>query len=152
MALSGDYSMQEDGAVLIGATVLDNVTKVNIQAEQERNETTRVAFGTVKKIRSVGKVRVRVTLDMFDETGISGDLKSFRVGDTTGLDATLTIRPLGAGTGLEELILNPGVNDYGMDLLTKEMDAPAGEDLPPVTGNMVWEGFFDEEPAFTAQA
>jgi hypothetical protein len=89
---------------------------------------------------------------MFDETGISGDLKSFRVGDTTGLDATLTIRPLGAGAGLEELILNPGVNDYGMDLLTKEMDAPAGEDLPPVTGNMVWEGFFDEEPAFTAQA
>jgi hypothetical protein len=152
VALVNDYSMQEDGVVLIGAASLDNVTNVTVSSEVERNDTKRVAFGTVKNIRSAGKVKITVTLSLFDETGVAGDLNSFLVNDTTGIDATITIRPLGTGAGLKELILNPGVNDFGMDLLTKSYDAPAGEDLPAVTGEMTWEGWFDEEPAFTAQA
>ena len=152
MALTNDYSMQEDGVVMIGATALDNVTSFSLSSEIERNDVTRTAFGTIKKIRGIGKVRITLTLNFFDESGVDGAMNSFLVGDSTGIDATLTIRPLGTGSGLKELVLNPGGTDYGMDLLSKEYGAESGEDLPAVTGSMVWEGFFDEEPAFAAQS
>ncbi len=151
MALTGDYSMQEDGVVMIGATALDNVTSISISSELERNDQTRTAFGTIKKIRGLGKVRITVTMNLFDESGVDGAMNLFLVGDTTGLDQSITARPLGDGALLKELVLDPGADDFGMDLISKEFGAESGEDLPAVTGTMVWEGFFDEEPAWAAQ-
>jgi hypothetical protein len=153
MALVADYSMQEDGVFMIGATALDNCTRVRVSAELERSVTTRTAFGTIKKIRGTPKVKVTVEASFFDETGIDGALNSYLVGDTTGLDQTLTIRPLGTGAGLKQLILNPSSDDFGMDLLSSTpIDAESSEDLPAVAGTQTWEGWFDEQPAETAQS
>ena len=152
MALVNDYSMQEDGVVLFGATAVDNVTSFQIATEIERNETTRTAFGTIKKIRGIGKVKLTLTLNYFDESGIDGALNSFLEGDATGLDQTITIRPLGTGSGLKQLVLNPGTDDFGMDLISSEIGAESGEDLPAATGSQTWVGYFDEKPAFAAQS
>lgn len=152
MALVNDYSMQEDGVVMIGATAVDNVTSFSLATEVERNEVTRTAFGTIKKIRGIGKVKLTLTLNFYDESGVDGAMNSFLEGDSTGLDQTITVRPLGTGAGLKEIVLNPSASDFGMDLISSQMDGESGEDLPAVTGTQTWVGYFDEKPAFAAQS
>lgn len=147
-----EYSAQEGCEVLIGATVLKNVYNFSIEPSPERSVRTNAAFGGIHKYRNVGPVTISVQLDLYDEEGINASIKSFRVSDTTGLDQTIKIRPQGTGTGLPELVLDPGTGHYGMDLIAHPFSGSAGEDYPLVQGSMTWEGTFDEEPAWTAQA
>lgn len=149
MATQNIYSFQTGGIVKIGATVWDNVTSVETSYSQEPPRTDYVSAGdTVAEVVEgiLPKGEFRLTVNMYDETGISGTLDSFQVGNANSIDQDIVIQPQGAGTGKKQLTL------ADMRLIEKSQSFPTGAEKPITTGSLVWRGFFDEEPAFTAQA
>lgn len=142
--------MDSDGVVLIGATDLDNVRSVQIAPNWERPKETRTVFQGKQSVYGDGLLTLTVTMELYDDSTVTDNLKAFRIGHSTGIGATITIRPLGTGNGLPELILNPATN--GMDLIGGNWNAQSAEGKPYVEGSMVWEGEFTEYPAWTAQS
>lgn len=152
MALTDEYSAQEDCVVLIGATVLNNVYNFDINPTLDQPEIERVAFGSIKTILGEGVVTIEVQLDLYDEDTINASLKSFRLNHSSGIGQTIKIRPLGTGATLPELVLDPDTDHYGMNLVAHPLSGAAGRELPLVQGSMTWRGTFAVEPAWTAQS
>jgi len=152
MAFDDPISMQESGVVLIGAVALDNVYEVQIEDDFQEEVEERAVFGEVRKVYGATSYGLRVTLRLYQDNTTTDNLHAFRVNHSTGIGATITIRPLGTGNGLPELILNPPSGYVGMDLKSKPQGFTAGKNKPYGTGDMIWAGDFPEEPAWSAQS
>lgn len=149
MATQNDYSFQENGVVIIGATTLNNVTNVTTSYSQDVPTSQRVSAGdtvakTVEGMPQQGELTI--TIELYDEEGIDADLNSFQVGASSGKNQTIKVRPLGTGSGLKELVA------AGMRLMSKDRDHPTGDDFPASSGSLEWRGYFDEEPLETDQS
>lgn len=144
--------MDSDGEVLIGAVSLDNVRSVSIAWDWSRDSEVRTVFQGKNRVRGDGLLTATVTIEMYQDNTTTDNWNAFRIGHSTGIGTTITIRPLGTGAGLPELILNPAVGAYGMDLIDAPFSAQSAENKPYVEVSMVWEGDFTEQPAVTAQS
>ncbi len=149
-----DFSFQDDGEVLIGSTVLVNVMRVRVSPTLRRNISTRIVAGDThaKEVEGPGSVPITCEIEIMDQSGIAGTLNSYQIGAASGKDQVIKVRPQGTGAGLPELILDPPAGYRGMTLVDKPRDYATGDDSPPVTGTMTWEGTFVEEPLLTAQS
>lgn len=144
--------MDTAGVVLIGAVDIDNVRSVAFATDWSRDTEVRTVFQGKTRVRGSGLLSITVTLELYDDNTTNGNYKAFRIGHSSGIGTTITIRPLGTGAGLPELVLNPAVDQYGMDLIDAPWNAQSAENKPYVECTLTWEGDFTEQPAWAAQS
>lgn len=145
MAGTNTYSFQTGGVCKIGATALTNVTQVTVATDGDYEFSPNTVAGdtAAASVRGIDpEIQVTVTVELYDETGVNSDLKTFKKNDSSGKNVTITLQPEGTGAGLPEQAIT------GMYLKSKQLDLPTGPGKPNASGRMVWEGRMATEPSW----
>lgn len=139
---------QDLGQLKVGATTVDKVVSVKSKLTRNRQRTDITRSGDTSQVmvdQLPGEKEVTLTVELYDEDGLSSDLKTLRIGDVLTTNVAVVLQPEGGAA------TKPQQTWSAMTLDDKDVDFSAGTARPPVKGTLTFKGYVSgEEPEWEA--
>ncbi len=139
-------TFQDGGEIVIGAKTLTQVLEVNVEigGEPEYTDITRSGDTEAQEHEGLASPgRVNMTVRLYDEVGLTSDVKTLLKNDASTKNVAIKLHPEGGDSGKPEQAW------AGMTMTNKSVQYAAGRGRPPVAATLTFTGRATTEPAWT---
>ena len=144
----GVTHFQDAGQIKVGATTITQVVSVKTKITDNVQYTDITRSGDTERVeveQLPTPSEVTHTVELYDEDGLSSDLKTLRIKDVLTTNVAFVMQPEGGAA------TKPQQSWTAMTLTDKDVDWSSGAARPPVKGTLTFKGRLSgEEPEWAA--